>query len=138
MQIVIDIPNEVWTIIERSGNVEWCGIEMADAIKNATPLNDCTDAISREEVKELLDEYYAELTLDETALKSNAIAIKVTRHIINDIEALPSINPIKPKTDVIPVEWLKEKLVNHPELSYSLTDGIKIVLDFWEAEMENE
>lgn len=38
MQIVIDIPEEVWAIIERSGNVEWCGIEMADAIENGIPL----------------------------------------------------------------------------------------------------
>lgn len=55
------------------------------------------DVISRETVKELLDEYYAELTLNETALKTNAIAIKVTRHIINDIEVLPSATSTRPK-----------------------------------------
>lgn len=34
--------------------------------------------------------------------------------------------------DTIPVKWLEEKLTGHPELSYSLTDGIIAVLDFWE------
>lgn len=39
--------------------------------------------------------------------------------------------------DAIPVEWLKEKLTGHPELSYSITDGIQNVLDLWEARNGN-
>lgn len=58
--------------------------------------------------------------------------------IDSNLEFLPSVQPIRPKTDAIPVEWLKEKLVNHPELSYSLTDGIINVLDFWKSEMESD
>lgn len=91
MQIVIDIPDNYFNLNIENGSI--ASQIILKAVKNGIPFTDCTDAISREEVKELLDEYYAELTLDETALKSNAIAIKVTRHIINDIEALPSVNP---------------------------------------------
>lgn len=36
------------------------------------------------------------------------------------------------KEDFIPVEWLKEKLTNHPEIPYAITDGIINVLDLWE------
>ena len=43
-----------------------------------------------------------------------------------------------PTIDAIPVEWLKEKLTNHPELSYAVTDGINNVLDLWEQTGANE
>ena len=36
------------------------------------------------------------------------------------------------KDEYIPVAWLREKLTNHPEIPYSITDGINNVLDFWE------
>ena len=36
--------------------------------------------------------------------------------------------------DTIPVEWLEEKLVGHPELCYAVTDGINNVLELWEKE----
>ena len=39
--------------------------------------------------------------------------------------------------DAIPVKWLEEKLTGHPELSYSITDGIIAVLDLWK-ESENK
>ena len=36
------------------------------------------------------------------------------------------------KEESIPVSWLKEKLVDHPELSYADADGINAVLNLWE------
>ena len=40
---------------------------------------------------------------------------------------------LKEQEASIPVSWLKEKLVGHPELSYTVTDGINNVLDLWEG-----
>ena len=37
-----------------------------------------------------------------------------------------------PTIDAIPVDWLKEKLTNHPEIPYSTTDAIYKVLNLWE------
>lgn len=37
-----------------------------------------------------------------------------------------------PTVDAIPIDWLKEKLTNHPEIPYSTTDGIITVLNLWE------
>ena len=98
MKLVIDIDENVYTRLFDNGIEDYAIVTddlftIAKSIRNAIPLTEDTDLISRKAVKELLDEYYAELTLDETALKTNAIAIKVTRHIINDIEVLPSVNP---------------------------------------------
>lgn len=39
---------------------------------------------------------------------------------------------LKNKKGSIPISWLKEKLTDHPELSYALTDGIQEVLTAWE------
>lgn len=43
----------------------------------------------------------------------------------NDLFSAPSVN-------AIPVDWLKQKLTNHPEIPYSVTDGIITVLNLWE------
>ena len=40
---------------------------------------------------------------------------------------------LKEQEASIPVSWLKEKLVGHPELSYAVTDGINNVFDLWEG-----
>ena len=40
---------------------------------------------------------------------------------------------LKEQEESIPVSWLKEKLDGHPELPYSVTDGIINVLDLWEG-----
>ena len=37
-----------------------------------------------------------------------------------------------PTIDAIPVDWLKEKLTNHPEIPYSVTDSIVEILNLWE------
>lgn len=37
-----------------------------------------------------------------------------------------------PTVDAIPIDWLKEKLTNNPEIPYSTTDGIITVLNLWE------
>lgn len=55
------------------------------------------DTVSRKAVKNLLNEYYAELTLDEKALEHNAFAIRITRNIMNDIESLPFITLTRKK-----------------------------------------
>lgn len=39
---------------------------------------------------------------------------------------------LKEQEESIPVSWLKEKLVGHPELPYATTDGIIDILDMWE------
>lgn len=36
--------------------------------------------------------------------------------------------------DAIPISWLEEKLTGHPEIPYSVTDGINDVLDLWRGE----
>lgn len=43
-----------------------------------------------------------------------------------------------PTVDAIPVSWLKEKLTNHPEISYATSDGICAVLHLWEGRKDNE
>ena len=50
-----------------------------------------------------------------------------TDELKNDILAL-----LKEQEESIPVSWLKEKLVGHPELPYATTDGIIDILDMWE------
>ena len=37
-----------------------------------------------------------------------------------------------PTVDAIPVDWLEEKLANHPEIPYSVTDSIVEILNLWE------
>lgn len=49
---------------------------------------------------------------------------------VYDLRCAPTIN-------AIPIDWLKEKLTNHPEIPYSTTDGIIKVLNLWE-ERKNE
>lgn len=39
-----------------------------------------------------------------------------------------------PTVEAIPVNWLKEKLINYPEISHAITDGIIEVLDLFERE----
>lgn len=40
--------------------------------------------------------------------------------------------------DAIPIDWLEEKLTNHPEIPYAVTDGINAVLDMWREENETD
>lgn len=40
---------------------------------------------------------------------------------------------LKEQEESIPVSWLKEKLVGHPEIPYAVTDGIIAILDMWEG-----
>lgn len=40
---------------------------------------------------------------------------------------------LKEQEESIPVSWLEEKLEGHPELPYTITDGINYVLDLWEG-----
>lgn len=48
-----------------------------------------------------------------------------------DIDKMPTV-------DAIPVSWLKEKLVGHPEISYATSDGIIAVLHLWEERKDND
>ena len=48
---------------------------------------------------------------------------------IDEIEA--AIAMLKEQEESIPVSWLKEKLVGHPELPYATTDGIIDILNMW-------
>jgi len=43
-----------------------------------------------------------------------------------------------PTVDAVPVEWLEEKLTNHPEIPYAVIDGINAVLDMWREEADAE
>ena len=43
----------------------------------------------------------------------------------NDLFSVPTV-------DAIPIDWLKEKLTNHPEIPYSVTDSIVEILNLWE------
>ena len=49
------------------------------------------------------------------------------RKTVDDLRCAPTV-------DAIPVNWLKEKLTNHPEISYAITDGIIEVLNLWGRE----
>jgi hypothetical protein len=42
-----------------------------------------------------------------------------------------------PTVDAIPTSWLKEKLVNHPEITYATSDGICAVLRLWGERKDN-
>lgn len=55
-----------------------------------------------------------------------------------NMHSIKSIISNAPTVDAIPIDWLKEKLTNHPELSYAVTDGINNVLDLWEQQGEQE
>jgi hypothetical protein len=48
---------------------------------------------------------------------------------VNDLRCAPIV-------DAIPIDWLKEKLTNHPEIPYSTTDGIITILNLWEEKNE--
>ena len=37
-----------------------------------------------------------------------------------------------PIVGAIPIDWLEEKLTNHPEIPYSVTDSIVEILNLWE------
>ena len=49
------------------------------------------------------------------------------RKTVNDLRCAPTV-------EAIPVNWLKQKLINYPEMSYATTDGIIEVLNLWERE----
>lgn len=49
------------------------------------------------------------------------------RKTVDDLRCAPTV-------EAIPVIWLKQKLTNYPEMSYSTTDGIIEVLNLWERE----
>ena len=49
------------------------------------------------------------------------------RKTVDDLRCAPIV-------EAIPVNWLKEKLINYPKISYDITDGIIEVLDLWERE----
>ena len=53
------------------------------------------------------------------------------RKTVDDLRCAPTV-------EAIPVNWLKEKLLNHPETPYSTTDGIIEVLYLWEEKIKNE
>lgn len=52
----------------------------------------------------------------------------VPQYVWSIINAMPST-----ECKGIPIEWLEEKLTNHPELPYAVTDGIIMVLELWET-----
>ena len=49
------------------------------------------------------------------------------RKTVDDLRCAPIV-------EAIPVNWLKEKLINCPKMSYAITDGIIEVLNLWERE----
>ena len=86
MKLVIDIPEEIVESV-KYGNVYIAGTrsngktilcKITDAIANATPLTDCTDAISREEVMKL-----------KTRIDKYGDMIYAF-----DVNRLPSVNPM--------------------------------------------
>ena len=86
MKLVIDIPEEIIESV-KYGNVYIAGTrsngktilcKITDAIANATPLTDCTDAISREAVMKLLESRYS---------------FDTVMSIYEEVLDLPSVNP---------------------------------------------
>lgn len=49
------------------------------------------------------------------------------RKTVDDLRCAPTV-------EAIPVNWLKEKFINYPEISHDITDGIIEVLNLWERE----
>ena len=45
---------------------------------------------------------------------------------------------LKKQEESIPVSWLEEKLVDHLELPYAITDGIVNVLELWEDNKQDD
>ena len=94
MKLVIDIPEEIVESV-KYGNVYIAGTrsngktilcKITEAIDNATPLTDCTDAISREEVMKL-----------KTRIDKYGDMIYAF-----DVNRLPSVNPTTNKA-----KWIK-------------------------------
>lgn len=73
-----------------------------------------------------MEEYYK-----KRAEESNMTGDRTIYVTWNDAVFLIKSTPI---VDAIPVDWLKEKLTNHPEIPYAVTDGINAVLDMWREE----
>lgn len=88
-----------------------------------------SDLISRQDALNCIKKLYAGHTASNMFEALDAVA--------EYIEELPSAEP-----KGIPIEWLEEKLTNHPELPYAVTDGIIEVLELWKtscgAKMEGE
>ena len=49
------------------------------------------------------------------------------RKTVDDLRCAPTV-------EAIPVNWMKEKLINYPNMSYATADGIIEVLNLWERE----
>ena len=69
------------------------------------------------------------ITYERVTLNEGSWHTRVEMAYKMDIDAMPTI-------EAIPVEWLKEKLTGHPEISYALTDAIITVLEAWEQRKE--
>lgn len=49
------------------------------------------------------------------------------RKTVDDLRCAPTV-------EAIPVNWLKAKLINYPEMPYATANGIIEVLNLWECE----
>lgn len=133
MKLVIDIPEEIVESV-KYGNVYIAGTrnngktilcKITKAIANATPLTDCTDAISREDAIQALTHF-------DDSLKR--------------LHELPSVNPTRPKADVldkIRAEIDKARFIDKDTMTCknALASGLGVamkIIDKYKAESNSE
>ena len=95
MKLVIDIPEDRYDeIVSGIFNVDgYFKTNLTLAFRNATPLTDCTDAISRSAVMKLLESRYSSDTI---------------MSIYEEVLELPSVNPTRPKA-----KWIERDLESY-------------------------
>lgn len=86
MKLVIDIPEK---------KERWLDEYFEKLYPNATPLTDCTDAISREIISNYVENHIQEINSGYGDLNSHTN--RILRMIIDYINSLPSVNPTRPK-----------------------------------------
>ena len=88
MKLVIDIPEIMYEEIKEYGIRNFSAL--TDSIRNATPLTDCTDAISRKAVIEVISNKKAKHIDDRV---NNPINYGTLADLEQNINSLPSVNP---------------------------------------------
>ena len=130
MKLVIDIPSGAYESIKFGKFNKVLTNKAWESVRNATPLTDCTDAISREEVSSYVESHIQEINSGYGDMNSHTN--RILRMIVDYINSLPSVNPTRPKAKWISVDerlpetdnennvnrydvllWVKNK--NHPE-----------------------
>ena len=124
MKLVIEIDKEIVESV-KYGNVYIAGTrsngktilcKITDAIANATPLTDCTDAISREEVTHFVKEFVN----NEYVTKEDCEFVDL---IVDGVNHLPSVNPSRPRAIDEVLSQIQSEIHSLPITTVGDADG---------------